>query len=424
MSFTARERNNPPPRKKSCAACIKAKRRCDFAVPACLRCSQRRIQCEYPSRTLPTKVRAPSHAANGPVPLQDAAVLDGASGDDCSGGAETIAGQLRPTAAGELQEPGQYRFKPIPYNFEALDYVAGRQGHDVIHQPSMLAAPTTRGFQDGLNEIVAKRLQFSLDQIHKAPKTMVMETQTPWSHPLLYADSMPRSMQDAHASCALYVAKNRANAPVIFRCIESRVQDLLCEPIPTTPIDSLARTQALLLYEIIHLFDGDISARALGERIIPFLETSTIGLLAHVTFDTEANYSDPFSECSLATLSDLWKDWTFQESARRTLLFAFFFMQAYRVLTGTQNLKQCDGRLGLCHFWTVSEHLWQAETALEFRDAWQQENHFLVIDGQVAVVLSEAKAGDVDVFGKMLISAAVGIPELEAWFASRGGSLK
>lgn len=94
------------------------------------------------------------------------------------------------------------------------------------------------------------------------------------------------------------------------------------------------------------------------------------------------------------------------------------------MLTGSQGLNSCDGRLGLCHFWTVSEHLWQAETALEFRDAWQQENHFLVVDGQVAVVLSEAKAGDVDVFGKMLISAAVGIPELEAWFTSRGGSLK
>jgi hypothetical protein len=202
------------------------------------------------------------------------------------------------------------------------------------------------------------------------------------------------------------------------------VQDLLCEPIPTTPIDSLAHTQALLLYQIIRLFDGDISARASGERIIPVLETSAIGLLAHVAFDTEANCSDRFSECCLATASDLWKDWIFQESARRTLLFTFFFLQAYRLLTGSQNLYRCDGRLGLCHSWTVSEHLWQAETALKFRDAWRQKNHFLVIDGQFNVVLSEAKAGDVDLFGKMLLSAAVGIPELEAWFASRGGSLK
>ncbi|KAK4062836.1 uncharacterized protein Triagg1_9706 [Trichoderma aggressivum f. europaeum] len=188
-------------------------------------------------------------------------------------------------------------------------------------------------------------------------------------------------------------------------------------------MDSLAHTQALLLYHIIRLFDGNISARASGERTIPILETSAIGLLAHVIFDTEGNCSDRFSECCLATLSDLWKDWIFQESARRTLLFTFFFLQAYRVLTGSQNLYQCDGRLGLCHSWMVSEHLWQAETALDFRNAWRQRNHFLIIDGQFTVMLSEAKAGDVDLFGKMLLSAAVGIPELEAWFASRGVSL-
>ncbi|PKK43328.1 hypothetical protein CI102_11452 [Trichoderma harzianum] len=425
MSFTARERYNPPPRKKSCAACIKAKRRCDFAVPACLRCSQRQIQCEYPLRTpqAKAKVKASSHVAIQPAPLQDIAVPDGALGHDCTGSAKPMARQFGPTATVD-EESSQQSMHGFLSDLATLDYGAESHDYDVVQQPSMLTAPATKGLHDRLTEVIARRLQFSLDQIQKAPKTMVMEMQTPWSHPLLYADSMPRSMQDALSSCALYLAKNQANTPVILRCIESRVQDLLCEPLPTTPMDSLAHTQALLLYQIIRLFDGNISARASGERTIPILETSAIGLLAHVIFDTEGNCSDRFSECCLATLSDLWKDWIFQESARRTLLFTFFFLQAYRVLTGSQNLYQCDGRLGLCHSWMVSEHLWQAETALDFRNAWRQRNHFLIIDGQFTAMLSEAKAGDVDLFGKMLLSAAVGIPELEAWFASRGGSLK
>lgn len=446
MSFTARERYNPPPRKKSCAACIKAKRRCDFAVPACLRCSQRQIQCEYPSRTPQAKVKASGHVALEPAPLQDMAVPDGALGDDCTEGAKPMACQFGSTAIVD-EEAGQQSMHGFLSDLATLDYGPESHDYDVVQQPSMLTAPATKGLHDRLTEVVARRLQFSLDQIQKAPRTMVMEMQTPWSHPLLYADSMPRSMQgtraslfvvigsnaankmynkklDALSSCALYLAKNQANTPVILRCIESRVQDLLCEALPTTPIDSLAHTQALLLYHIIRLFDGNISARASGERTIPILETSAIGLLAHVIFDTEGNCLDRFSECCLATLSDLWKDWIFQESARRTLLFTFFFLQAYRVLTGSQNLYQCDGRLGLCHSWMVSEHLWQAETALDFRNAWRQRNHFLIIDGQFTAMLSEAKADDVDLFGKMLLSAAVGIPELEAWFASRGGSLK
>ncbi|PNP51196.1 hypothetical protein THARTR1_08100 [Trichoderma harzianum] len=346
MSFTARERYNPPPRKKSCAACIKAKRRCDFAVPACLRCSQRQIQCEYPSRTPQAKVKASSRVVFEPAPLQDVAVPDGALGDDCTEGAKPMACPFGPAAIVD-EDSSQHSMHRFLSDLATLDYGAECRDYDVVPQPSMLTAPATKGLHDRLTEVVARRLQFSLDQIQKAPRTM-----------------------------------------------------------------------------IIRLFDGNISARASGERTIPILETSAIGLLAHVIFDTEGNCSDRFSECCLATLSDLWKDWIFQESARRTLLFTFFFLQAYRVLTGSQNLYQCDGRLGLCHSWMVSEHLWQAETALDFRNAWRQSNHFLIIDGQFTVMLSEAKAGDVDLFGKMLLSAAVGIPELEAWFASRGGSLK
>lgn len=192
MSFTARERNNPPPRKKSCAACIKAKRRCDFAVPACLRCSQRRIECEYPSRTpqVKAKVKAPKRVSHEPTPLQDVVVADGAVGDGCTGG----------HAAPVDGEASQYGMHPFLCDLETLDYGAESQGYDVVHQPSMLAAPTTKGLHDRLTEVVARRLQFSLDQIQKAPRTMVMETRTPWSHPLVYADGMPRSMQGTRAS--------------------------------------------------------------------------------------------------------------------------------------------------------------------------------------------------------------------------------
>jgi hypothetical protein len=206
MSFTARERNNPPPRKKSCAACIKAKRRCDFAVPACMRCSQRRIQCEYPSRTLRAKVKASNHAA-----LQDVVVPDSAMGDDCTGGAQTIASQLRPSAAVDLEEPSQNSIHPFLTDLVTFDYIAESQGYDVVHQPSMLAAPATKGLHDRLTEIVARRLQFSLDQIQKAPRTMVVETQTPWSHPLVYADSMPRSMQGTRASLYPVIRSNVTN---------------------------------------------------------------------------------------------------------------------------------------------------------------------------------------------------------------------
>ena len=48
-----------------------------------------------------------------------------------------------------------------------------------------------------------------------------------------------------------------------------------------TPIEKLARTQALFLYQIIRLFDGDVTLRAQGEKDIPLLQ-SWLGELCKV----------------------------------------------------------------------------------------------------------------------------------------------
>jgi hypothetical protein len=48
-----------------------------------------------------------------------------------------------------------------------------------------------------------------------------------------------------------------------------------------TPVEKLARTQALFLYQIIRLFDGNIMLRSQGEKDIPLLHT-WIGELCRV----------------------------------------------------------------------------------------------------------------------------------------------
>jgi hypothetical protein len=42
---------------------------------------------------------------------------------------------------------------------------------------------------------VAQRLQYSLDLIKGIPRQMVVDIETPWCHPALYREEMPRSMQ-------------------------------------------------------------------------------------------------------------------------------------------------------------------------------------------------------------------------------------
>lgn len=217
------------------------------------------------------------------------------------------------------------------------------------------------------------------------------------------------------------MAKNRVNAPVVFRSIEARVHDLLASPAPVTARDCLAHTHALLLYQIIRLFDGDIAARASAERILPALENSALALLNHVNFDIDT----PGRELPLFPLAPtktFWVEWIYQESARRTLLFTFFFMQAYRILSRTKGLT-CDGQLGLCHSWTLSSYLWQAKTPMAFAEAWKNKKHFVITNARFGEVLEEAMADDVDTYGKIFITSLLGIEEAEGWFGSRGGKL-
>lgn len=61
-----------------------------------------------------------------------------------------------------------------------------------------------------------------------------------------------------------------------MRALHSSVRELVnaeAGRIAATPVDKLARTQALFLYQIIRLLDGDIILRAHGERDIPLLQT-------------------------------------------------------------------------------------------------------------------------------------------------------
>lgn len=68
---------------------------------------------------------------------------------------------------------------------------------------------------------------------------------------------------DAYAACAMYMAKNDVNKRMIFRGIEARAKELLRPPHSTMPIEVLARVQSLVLYQVIRLYDGDVTPKCL-----------------------------------------------------------------------------------------------------------------------------------------------------------------
>ncbi|CAK7212736.1 hypothetical protein SCUCBS95973_001564 [Sporothrix curviconia] len=285
--------------------------------------------------------------------------------------------------------------------------------------PLAVSAPLTAASWNFVSRLIATHLHHAMNIIRDAPRLFVLENRVPWSHPLLYHDHMPRSMEEAMSSCALYLAKNSANGPIILRTVDARLRDLLAAPEPSTPLECIAHVQALLLYNIIGIFDGDINARATVEKTQVQLQRAAKRLLAFITFDPpQAAVPD-----ALYAARAFWEAWVFMESARRTFLISLYFMHLYYVIVGTPS-RHCDERKYLNRYWTISASLWQATDPQEFRRAWQTNHFFLARVGSFSELLAEAHAEDIDDFSQIFLSSLMGIDEFRNWMDSRSQSVE
>ncbi|KAL4971033.1 Zn(II)2Cys6 transcription factor domain-containing protein [Aspergillus stella-maris] len=405
------ERNNPPPRRKSCDGCRAAKRRCDLAFPTCFRCSRRGIPCVYPG--LPAADQIPELLA-------------------------LLNERVEPVGACAEQ----FSFASVPPTFDppALDFPGLETPTETFQNERQYSAPVLVRTSNNemthvrsntftpLSELMESRFRYAIDTLKDVPRMMVVENQTPWSHAQLYINGMPKVMQDAYACCALYITKNTINAPIITSHIHSRLQEITLSSIPTSPPDLLAHTHALLLYTIMHLFDTDLAAAngysSLDTLSMSALESSASLLFSTTHFPPPHDRENPNIATNLTPTStpNFWPLWLTEESARRTILFTFYFLQIIRLFRGDENMK-CDGKLGLLHSWYSSAYLWNAPSATEFALYWSEKEHFIVRNVDFGQVLNEATPDDVDVFGRMLLVTSQGVEKVREWFWGKGAIL-
>lgn len=230
-SLSAIERANPPPRRKSCQACIKAKRRCDLGQPACLRCTQRLLECQYSSAvSAARRINAASTGKQRPLAAGSMSTppsaLQRQEGTESTG--ETEYNNMLFTDPLPMENPApdaEFDFfdteldmlqflndPPTETQEENTDLSSCAPVFTVPRPPSpsynkldlilhikenlalALQPEGTRGTTP-LSFTLTHRLQYSIDLVKDAPRRMVVDLQTPWSHPELYRDNMPRSMQ-------------------------------------------------------------------------------------------------------------------------------------------------------------------------------------------------------------------------------------
>lgn len=226
---------------------------------------------------------------------------------------------------------------------------------------------------------------------------------------------------DAHAACALYIARNETNSHFICRHIEQRVEQLLELPVPTTLVESLARTQALLFYTSIQVLGTDFRSHAQAEESLPHLNTLTFNLYGFLCSENMENPSS-LSIYPLAETHTFWRSWLLHESAQRTMLVAFFLLSTAYLLRGRKS--RCQDHAHLTSRLMLSSHLWQAKSAFDFAVAWNEKEHLQMRQLELPRVLERALPEDLDTFGRMHLVAAIGVDDVRGWCRMKGGEFE
>jgi hypothetical protein len=410
---------NSQGRQKSCSECAKAKRKCGLEQPHCARCTRQHLSCIYPPRPGAQAAIPPTNAAEVPTDMvfpQPPAGITDLVNDGVEFDFDLPAMPTNSTA-----EILDFDFCTGANSLDALSEMLASQSNQINHTAlQAVSAPVRKPFTSAhLSPYAKSRVEYSFEHIKLAPKMMVEQACTPWSHPMLYEEYMPRSLQDAHAACALYITMNDVNSEHVARYITSRAQELVTSATPITPIEILAHTQALMLYQAMLLSSGGIRLWALADTLLPYLEDMGAALLPIAAEESEIPETIPLYPSTVARTA--WKSYIFRESARRTVLCAYHIAIMWTLFSG--QFKTCSRDHSLRNLVSLSAHLWRATNPFDFAMAWNDKNHFLVKELDFTEVLRIAQPDDLDVFANMMLVGLQGIDDVRGWYHTRGGAL-
>lgn len=303
-------------RQKSCNACVRGKRRCDKTMPRCTRCAAKGLDCVYQKLPPMPSHSSPSSSASSGAP-HAATTSVGAPQDPCPdmstdfdmGGFDMNACDLGVGGTGgTVTSPETLQLDP------SLDFhIADLIGSGSHHTSSLWNIP---GFAEPKTDFpapvpmppppcdqprqpirdLAVLDENSLDNCVVADPLLVHDPRSrighivgyltnlhvdfaqsrtlPFIHPRLYAAHLPRTMMSAFCAATAYANRTPATKGWALRLLSDAARDIQNEGRsgPQSPVDKVARVQALCLVDTMRIFDGDIALRHAAEKERPLLK--------------------------------------------------------------------------------------------------------------------------------------------------------
>ncbi|KAK4198038.1 hypothetical protein QBC40DRAFT_230808 [Triangularia verruculosa] len=475
-------------KRKTCVPCAKAKRKCDQSMPWCKRCLEKEIACVYPPRREP--ISFPHTNSDSGLMPDDAIPRIFTEFSGINGASSASTGVCFSTYKGK--DP---QIPPRQENFES-SYWPGLSPYQWFLSPGSwhYSTPLDAHIMSLPPELEVSISQDSLPHfINKHQdwlRLWTKEGHSPLMHRHLYRDLMPECIRDAYTARAAYdLAGTPAAKSLSLRIIQDRATDLIqCQPDFHSDLTGeenatsnmmlgtfahLARTQALFVYEMTQLFDGDIRARDQAESHMEtlhrwacqMLESARLDCTTGKVFESCASSSstgsspagsgdllmrtnpgtgtssntavgaitppstthNPFALPLKPAPHTLWQVWVIAESVRRTYISACFVRSVYQTLK--TEWSTCPGGA----LFTGLSGLWDAETGREWTTAFKKGNErhqkgleeamlpwALMQSLEVWKVVEYASPDEVDEFTVAVAEISRGMEVVEQWLMERG----
>lgn len=347
-------------RQKSCVRCAEGKRRCNRQSPQCSRCLSLGVSCHYVS-TRPLQRQTEIYASSN------------------SSAANTISDCVNDILFTDLA--GDF------FNLDDIDIDSWLTMSTPSSPISPLGIKTYPEFVV-LDKWATKCIMKCLKDL---PRVFFQQRKTPFIHPRLYDSYLPNAIQDAFTVSASYCTKNPETEEMVFRILEMKAEALLNQDYQTQSIEALlAAVQALMLFHVMQLFDGDIRQRSIAEQNLEAVRllTNQLNMRAMEELDSSSGST--------------WETWIFAESLRRTVIMSLFIDGLYYVLKS--GVCPNVSMLSMLPF-TAGEQSWNATSDASWRARTQQ----VVLYGDFSASWEKGLVpGKLDPFEKFLLAPCVG----------------
>ncbi|KAI1412593.1 hypothetical protein F5Y13DRAFT_163060 [Hypoxylon sp. FL1857] len=201
--------------------------------------------------------------------------------------------------------------------------------------------------------------------------TFARDNSTIYMHRHLYEDDTPRWILHAFSVCVIYANQTEATRGFVLKAFHENVNKLKETASGTTftPREKLARVHALIVYQTIRMFDGDISLDQQVDDDMPLLDAwnSELGKIR----DSLEESADLGAIELRNRPPGSWERWLFAESVKRTYMICATLKIFWDLMKGRREARDL-GNWQFIHRWTLSRHLWTATNSFDFFRAWEE----------------------------------------------------